>query len=60
MRHCIDYLVVGQPERDAYPQLQPLIDQSTALFAPAFRNEALSVYFVIRDRQAPICQGQGP
>ncbi len=55
VKHCIDYLVVGQPERTAYPQLQPSIDRSTGLFAPAFRNEALAVYYVIRDRQSPSC-----
>ena len=43
VRHCVDYLVIGEPERAAYPHLQPLIDASTGLFAPAFRNDALAV-----------------
>lgn len=43
---CIDYLVVGPPERAAYPKLQPLLDASPQLFAPAFHNDALSVYAV--------------
>jgi len=43
---CIDYLVVGLPERSAYPNLQPLLDGSPHQFAPAFRNDALAVYAV--------------
>ncbi len=54
---CIDYLVIGQPERapNAYPHLQTLIEASTGLFAPAFRNDALAIYFVLRDRSRPGC-----
>jgi len=55
VRHCIDYLVIGQPERAAYPQLQPLIDASTGLFAPAFRNDAIAVYFVPRNSGESTC-----
>jgi hypothetical protein len=43
---CIDYLVIGQPERTAYPKFQQLIDESPHLFTPAFRNDALAVYAV--------------
>jgi hypothetical protein len=45
---CIDYLVVGEPERTAYPQLQRVLDQSPDLFKPAFRNDALAIYQVVR------------
>jgi hypothetical protein len=43
---CIDYLVVGAPERAAYPKLQPTLDAAPQLFAPTFRNSELSVYAV--------------
>ena len=43
---CVDYLVVGVPERRAYPKLQPMLDAKPDLFAPAFRNNELSVYAV--------------
>jgi hypothetical protein len=43
---CIDYLVIGGPERAAYPTLQPLIDGNPYLFQPAFRNDAMAVYAV--------------
>jgi hypothetical protein len=43
---CIDYLVIGPPERAAYPQLQAGLDATPYLFYPAFRNEALAVYVV--------------
>jgi hypothetical protein len=43
---CVDYLVIGPPERAEYPGLQPLLDQSPHLFFPVFRNDALAVYAV--------------
>jgi hypothetical protein len=43
---CVDYLVIGPPERAAYPELQRLLDGSPHLFAPAFRNDAMAVYAV--------------
>jgi len=46
LKLCIDYLVIGPPERTAYPRLQPLLDASPQLFAPTFRNDALAVYAV--------------
>jgi hypothetical protein len=49
---CIDYLVVGKPERTAYPAFQPLLDASPNLFRPAFRNDALAVYSVLRHDRA--------
>jgi hypothetical protein len=55
VQHCIDYLVIGQPEREAYPHLQPLIDASSGLFAVAYKNDAIAIYFVPRDGNAPNC-----
>ena len=43
---CIDYLVVGPPERAIYPQFQPMLDASPQLFPPMFRNSDLAVYGV--------------
>ena len=56
VRHCIDYLVIGPPERNKYPQLEPLLDAHKSLFVPAFRNGTLTVYYVPRDRGQPGCQ----
>jgi hypothetical protein len=56
VRHCIDYLVIGPPERNKYPQLEPLLDAHKAQFVPAFRNGTLTVYYVPRDRGRPGCQ----
>ena len=53
---CIDYLVIGGPERAAYPQLEPLLDQHRDLFVPAFRNGTLTVYYVPRDRDQSACR----
>ncbi len=41
---CIDYLIVGPPERAAYPQLQPLLDATPQDFTPAFRNDEMAIY----------------
>jgi hypothetical protein len=54
--HCIDYLVIGEPERSAYPHLQPLVDASRGMFIPAFRNDGLAVYFVPDSRSRPNCR----
>jgi uncharacterized membrane protein len=56
VRHCIDYLVIGPPERNKYPQLEPLLDASRSRFVPAFRNGTLTVYYVPRDRGQSGCQ----
>jgi hypothetical protein len=53
---CIDYLVIGPPERAAYPQLEPLLDEHRSVFVPAFRNGTLTVYYVPRDRGQPGCR----
>jgi hypothetical protein len=43
---CVDYLLVGPPERAAYPKLSLLLENSPHLFAPAVRNGILDVYAV--------------
>jgi hypothetical protein len=55
VRHCIDYLVIGKPEREAYPRLQPLIDASSGLFSSAFNNDALAVYLVLHEDGPAAC-----
>jgi hypothetical protein len=44
----IDYLFVGQPERQANPQLEERLGQRPDLFQPVFRNNTISIYFVER------------
>ena len=56
LAHCIDYLVVGPPERATYPQFEPLLDGDRARFIPAFRNGTLTVYYVPRDRERSTCR----
>ena len=56
VRHCIDYLVIGPPERAKYPQLEPLLDGYKPRFVPAFRNGTLTVYYVPRDREQSGCR----
>jgi hypothetical protein len=56
VRHCIDYLVIGPPERNKYPQLEPLLDADKSRFVSAFRNGTLTVYYVPRDRGQPGCR----
>jgi hypothetical protein len=43
---CVDYLVIGPPERRAHAHFQPLVDAAPQLFTPAFRNETFAVYAV--------------
>jgi hypothetical protein len=52
---CIDYLVVGPPERAAYPQFQPMLDRSPELFPAMFRNSDIVVYGVSRGEPAGHC-----
>jgi hypothetical protein len=53
---CVDYLVIGQPEREAYPQLQPLIDMSPQVMPAVFRNDAMTIYAVPGSYSRPGCQ----
>ncbi len=48
----VDYLVVGPPERAAFPRIESLCDAHPELFRPVFRNREMTVYFVERDRSA--------
>ncbi len=41
---CVDYLVIGPPEREGYPHLQPLLDANPQDFTPAFRNDEVAIY----------------
>jgi hypothetical protein len=52
---CIDYLVVGPPERAAYPHFQPMLDARPQEFPPMFRSSDLVVYGVPRDAAARSC-----
>jgi len=40
----IDYLVVGAPERQAYPRFEPLLQSRPDLFAQVFDGESVAVY----------------
>jgi hypothetical protein len=44
----IDYLFIGQPEREANPQLVHRLGQRPDLFQPVFHNNTISIYFVER------------
>jgi hypothetical protein len=55
LKLCLDYMVVGAPEREAYIQLQPLLDDSPQLFPPTFRNDALAIYAVSGSWEQPGC-----
>jgi hypothetical protein len=45
-RLSIDYLVVGPPERAAYPELEARLDARPDLFRPMFRNGQMRIYLV--------------
>ncbi|HEY2905299.1 MAG TPA: hypothetical protein VGJ29_05315 [Vicinamibacterales bacterium] len=53
---CIDDLVVGAPERDAYPQFQPMLDRSPELFPALYRNSDIVVYGVSRNSAERGCR----
>jgi hypothetical protein len=55
LKLCLDYLVVGPPERNAYKQLQPILDESPHLFPPTFRNDTLAIYAVSGSWERPEC-----
>jgi hypothetical protein len=52
---CVDYLVVGSPEREAYQQLPPLLDANPHFFPPTFRNDAMAIYAVSGSWERPGC-----
>ena len=49
----IDYLFVGQPEREANPHLLDRLGQRPDLFQPVFHNNTISIYFVERPAGQP-------
>ncbi len=53
LEQCIDYLVIGPPEREGYPQLQPLLDATPQDFTPAFKNDEMAIYAL------PHCDARG-
>jgi hypothetical protein len=53
---CIAYLVIGPPERQGYPGLQPLLDASPDQFMPLFRNSSVAVYGVVS--LPAVCSGE--
>jgi hypothetical protein len=46
VRNGIDYLVVGPPERAAYPEFEALLDGAPKLFSLTLRNADVSIYQV--------------
>jgi hypothetical protein len=45
----IEYLVVGPPERQSFPALQAMLDAKPLLFRPAFTNDTVGVYRVMKE-----------
>lgn len=54
LRFGVDYLLVGPPERAAYPRIEAVLDGSPALFDRVFRNDAVSIYFVHPNRSGRV------
>jgi hypothetical protein len=44
----IDYLWIGQPERQANPHLDDVLKTRPDLFQPVFHNDTIAIYFVER------------
>ncbi len=44
----IDYLIVGPPERKAYPALETILNDQPAIFQPVVRNGTMSIYHLAR------------
>lgn len=53
---CVDYLVVGEPERRAHPAFQQIVDGAPHWFQPAFRNDALAIYAVSSSGEGAACR----
>lgn len=60
VRQGIDYLVVGSPERAAYPRLEPLLDSDPWLFTLTFHNASVRIYHVNAQRQVSSRPITGP
>lgn len=48
----IEYVVVGPPERHAYPSFERTLDEHPELFRRVFKNGSMTIYFVERDRSS--------
>jgi hypothetical protein len=46
----IDYLIVGPPERQAYPEFEGVLATRPDLFRPVFRRGDMAVYYIERGR----------
>jgi hypothetical protein len=44
----IDYLIVGPPERDAYPAFEAMVSELPFLFRTAFSNGSMTIYHLSR------------
>ena len=48
----IDYLIVGAPERQAYPAFEPMLAASPVYFRPVFKRPDVSLYAIEGGRRA--------
>lgn len=48
----IEYVVVGLPEREAYPSFERTLDQRPELFRRVFKNGSMTIYFIERERSS--------
>jgi hypothetical protein len=53
---CVDYLVIGDPERRAHPDFQSVVDGAPHLFRAAFRNEAVAIYAISSSGEGASCR----
>jgi hypothetical protein len=53
---CVDYLVVGEPERRAHPTFQQIVDGAPHWFQPAFHNDAIAIYSVSSSDEGASCR----
>lgn len=44
----VEYLIVGPPERQAYPGLEPIVNGQPVLFQPVVQNGTMSIYHLAR------------
>jgi len=44
----IDYLIVGSPERGAYPSFDPMVAAQPSYFEPVLRNGSIAIYHLAR------------
>jgi hypothetical protein len=47
VRHHIDYVLIGPPERQAHPGVEARLDREPALLPLVFRNPTVSIYQVV-------------